>query len=304
MMTEVPNDQLEVLAPTLSRDLERGRIIYFPTCPIPLPSDDDQRFLRESLASHLAGKNVSHYREGDRLVGVNGDEAVRTRARSILTTHAREVEELLGRLMPDFMRGARLGISSFRPLQEKGRDLSTHASNELLHVDAGAYGATHGDRILRFFVNINPVEDRVWISRGSFAELYRRYAGEAGIPSVKRSLSPGLAERAWSGLLQAGAGALPPLRMIDTSPYDRLMRQFHNFMKDTPAFQTSTEGREEFVFKPFSAWMVLTDAVSHACVSGQHALVDTFLIPLANCRELDQTPLHILAGTAAIPAAA
>jgi len=41
---------------------------------------------------------------------------------------------------------------------------------------------------------------------------------------------------------------------------------------------------------------VLTDTVSHACVSGQHALVDTFVVPLANCTELDQAPLHVLAG--------
>jgi hypothetical protein len=84
--------------------------------------------------------------------------------------------------------------------------------------------------------------------------------------------------------------------MIDTSPYDRLMRRFHNFMKDSPAFRESTEGLVELTFKPFSAWMVLTDTVSHACLSGQHALVDTFIVPAANCTELDQDPWHLLAG--------
>ena len=42
--------------------------------------------------------------------------------------------------------------------------------------------------------------------------------------------------------------------------------------------------------------MVLTDGVSHACIQGQHALVDTFLIPLANCRL--PAPYHLLAGAA------
>ena len=41
--------------------------------------------------------------------------------------------------------------------------------------------------------------------------------------------------------------------------------------------------------------MVLTDSVSHACIRGQHALVDTFLVPLANCRLPAEAPYRILA---------
>jgi hypothetical protein len=82
------------------------------------------------------------------------------------------------------------------------------------------------------------------------------------------------------------------LRVVDTSPYDRRMRRFHNWMKDTPSFQAGPSQR--FVFPPFSAWMVLTDGVSHACVRGQHALVDTFLVPLANCRIPAEAPYRVL----------
>jgi len=83
-------------------------------------------------------------------------------------------------------------------------------------------------------------------------------------------------------------------RVIDSSPYDRRMRRFHNWMKDTPSFQQPPY--ERFSFAPWSAWMVLTDGVSHACIEGQHALVDTFLIPLRNCRR--PAPYHLLAGAA------
>jgi hypothetical protein len=40
--------------------------------------------------------------------------------------------------------------------------------------------------------------------------------------------------------------------------------------------------------------MVLTDGVSHACIEGQHALVDTFIVPLRNCRF--ETPYQLLQG--------
>jgi hypothetical protein len=296
MLLDVPLERTEGPAPDLQSGLERGRVIHFPQSPIPLPSAEDQTFLREELGRHLGRKNVSWYPDGDRLVGVDADSAIQRRARKILVAHAKAVDALLNRIMPGFMKGALRGTSSFRPVQEKGRQLSAHASNELIHVDAGAYGATHGDRILRFFVNLNPVEDRVWASRGTFAELYAKYGEEAGITAERRSMQASPPERLYSGLVRAAGRAVPAIRMIDTSPYDRLMRRFHNFMKDSPSFRDSKEGLVELTFKPFSAWMVLTDAVSHACLSGQHALVDTFIIPAANCTELDQDPAHILAG--------
>jgi hypothetical protein len=89
------------------------------------------------------------------------------------------------------------------------------------------------------------------------------------------------------------------LRVIDTSPYDRTMRRFHNWMKDTPAFQQSGDGLRQISFAPFQAWMVLTDGVSHACIRGQHALVDTFVVPLANCRRVEEAPYFILSGARA-----
>jgi len=272
--------------------LERGRIVHFARCPIPLPSAEDQEFLRTGLASWLRRKNVSYYPGARKLAGVDAPRSAVDRARRVLSEHSGRVQELLRSGMPGFTRDWVPGTSSFRPVEEQGRGLSPHASNELIHVDAGAYGATHGDRILRFFVNLNPSTERVWISKGTFAELLQKHGEEAGVR--RGGLDPKLPERALSGLLRLGRRALPMARVIETSPYDRRMRSFHNWMKDTPAFQEPPHQR--FSFAPFSAWMVLTDGVSHACISGQHALVDTFLIPLRNCRL--PAPYHLLAGAA------
>ena len=103
-----------------------------------------------------------------------------------------------------------------------------------------------------------------------------------------------LPERILSGALRAAGRAFPLARVIDTSPYDRRMRRFHNWMKDTPSFQAPPH--EELSFAPWSAWMALTDGVSHACIRGQHALVDTFLVPLRNCRL--PAPYDLLSGAA------
>jgi len=275
----------------LSDELERGRILRFGRCPIELPPAEDLDLLR-GLGPHLSRKNVSWYFEDDRLVGVGPE--LRERTRRILSAHSARVRAFFAAAMPGFFRGARPGTTSFRPLQEKGRHLSPHASNELVHVDAGAYGATHGDRILRFFVNVHPEEPRVWASRGTFRELFARHGREAGIDDGR--VEPGPFDRAWTGALRLAGRALPALRMIDTSPYDRRMRRFHNYMKDAKAFRDTREGEQRFEFAPFSAWTCLTDAVSHACLSGQHALVDTFIVPLSNGTQREHAPWNVLAG--------
>jgi 3-deoxy-D-manno-oct-2-ulosonic acid (Kdo) hydroxylase len=272
--------------------LERGHIVHFPECPIDLPGAAEQDFLRQGLSAFLQSKNVSFYPDADKLSGLQAPAPVLARARDVLKGHSERVRRFLEREMPHFTRGWTAGTSSFRPLEEHGRGLSAHASNELIHVDAGAYGATHGDRILRFFVNLNPVRERVWISKGSFAELFHAHGAEAGVR--KGSLTPALPERALQGAVKLACRAFPMARVLDTSKYDRRMRRFHNWMKDTPAFQAPPHQR--FSFAPFSSWMVLTDGVSHACVGGQHALVDTFLVPLCNTRL--PSPWHLLAGAA------
>ncbi|HWE26242.1 MAG TPA: Kdo hydroxylase family protein, partial [Myxococcales bacterium] len=247
--------------------LERGRIVRFASCPVELPAREDLDFLRDGLAPFLRRKNVSFYPAAGRVSGLRAPPEVRGRAQRILRDHFERVRAFLERAMPALTRGWEPATSSFRPLQEEGRNLSAHASNELVHVDAGAYGATHGDRILRFFVNVNPERERVWVTKGTFAELYRKHGRDAGLESPH--VAPGAAERALGTVLRAGARALPMLRVIDTSPYDRAMRQFHNWMKDTPAFRDSAEGARQISFAPFQAWMVMTDGVSHACIRGQ-----------------------------------
>ncbi|HEX7900032.1 MAG TPA: Kdo hydroxylase family protein [Planctomycetota bacterium] len=296
MIVSFSKDQLAQAGPDdLSDALERGNLVQFSECPIELPPAADLDFLRDRMPELLSSKNISFHPEADRIFGIKGSTEEVGRARGLLKTHGERVQAFLRRVMPNLTREWQVGTSSFRPLQERGRNLSAHASNELVHVDAGAYGATHGDRILRFFVNVNPTEDRVWVSKGAFPELYQRYGKEAGIANgAPVDLQEGAWDRLRTGASRALGALIPPARLLDSSPYDRAMRRFHNYMKDTPSFQAATEGHREFRFKPFTAWMVFTDMVSHACTEGRFAFIDTFVIKLGSCRLRDMAPIQIL----------
>lgn len=293
---------------TLGDALEAHRIVHFPTCPFPLPPQADLDYLRQELPERLSLKNVSYHPEADRVRGLQGDAGDQARVRDILRGHSDAVCAFLDAHMGHLTRDWRVGTCSFRPIQEKGRNLKPHASNELVHIDAGAYGATNGDRIFRFFVNVNPSADRVWATKGDFASLLARHGQAAGVLDGSGKPSGAIDKRAadhlFSGLISGLARLNPSARVLDSSPYDRLMRRLHNYMKDDRAFREDTTGLETLRFPPGSAWMVFTDGVSHASLEGQFAFVTTCIVPRSNLRHPARAPYEVLRAAATVPAQA
>lgn len=278
--------------------LEAGQVVFFSKCPIELPTERDLDWLRTGLTARLKAKNLSYHPESDSVPRFEADSDTRIRVENLLRGYGKRVAEFWRRTVPDYIPGCTFGTTSFRPVEEKDRDLKPRSSNELVHIDAGAYGATNGSRILRFFVNVNPERDRVWGTKGSFEQLMQRHqplwtaarGGKRRVPIRKGTL-----DHVYSGVVGAASRVYPLFRVIDSSPYDRSMRRIHNYMKETESFKQDLSDYQEIRFPPFSAWMVFTDGISHAALTGQYALISTALIPLENCRRLDRTPYGILA---------
>jgi len=298
MTAQYPLQDFSHAASTEIEDaLEAGQVVYFPRCPIELPSESDLNWLRGGLDAKLKAKNLSYHPESDSVPRFEADPATKTRAENILRGHGRRVADFWRRAVPDYIPGCTFGTTSFRPVEEQGRDLKPRSSNELVHIDAGAYGATNGARILRFFVNVNPERDRVWGTKGSFAQIMRKHpelwtaakAGKARVPIRKGPLG-----HLYSASISAASKVYPLFRVIDSSPYDRSMRRIHNYMKENNSFRQDETDYQEIRFPPFSAWMVFTDGISHAALTGQYAFISTALIPLENCRHQQQTPFGIL----------
>jgi hypothetical protein len=282
--------------------MEQAEVVFFDRSPVELPSETDLTFMRDGLPRELQVKNISYHPESDSIPRFEAAPEVKNRIEGILRTHGRRVEAFLRRSCPDYVPGWTLGTTSFRSIEEQGRKLKPRSSNELVHVDAGAYGATNGARILRFFVNIHPTRDRVWGTKGSFRAIMSRHpelwdAARGGKPRVEIDRGP--FDKLYSGLIGVVGKLYPLVRVIDSSPYDRSMRRIHNFMKENQRFRDNSEGYQEIHFPPLSAWMVFTDGISHSVLTGQHALVTTVLVPLANCRLPELSPYQVLARAAA-----
>jgi len=278
--------------------LERSEVVYFAQCPIELPPKADLDLLRDGLPNTQSAKNISYHPESDSVPRFEAPAQMCARVESILRTHGQRVAGWLSSILPEYVPDWTLGTTSFRAIEERGRNLKPRSSNERVHIDAGAYGATNGARILRFFVNIHETRERVWGTKGTFADCMRRYpelwdAANKGRPAI--GLEKNFADRLYSGSVAALSKALPLARNIDSSPYDRAMRRIHNRMKESSGFRDNDSDYRTIHFPPMSAWMVFTDGISHSVLTGQYAFVTTVLVPLKNCRARELAPFSVLA---------
>jgi hypothetical protein len=80
------------------------------------------------------------------------------------------------------------------------------------------------------------------------------------------------------------------------------MLRFHNFLKENEDFQESCT-RQRWEFPPGSAWMVYTDMVSHAVLSGRFALEQTFIVSRSAMVRPESAPISILESLAGGPLA-
>jgi hypothetical protein len=270
--------------------LEAGGILYFPETPIPIPPDDLHFLLGQQQTSSSLHKNIAYKPDKDILSGVEDKSAPAEveHMHQVMRRYSGSVESFLAQFLAPYQKHWRLDYASFRPLEEKGRDLPVRRRNDLLHTDAFPTRPTHGWRILRFFHNIHPTRTRDWVVGEPFGRVVSQFApAKLSIPRPDSRLA-----RAGRTLAEATglAGLVPQWKR---GPYDEFMMRLHNTMKEDSAFQASCV-REEVQFAPGSSWMVYTETVPHAVLGGQYALEQTFLVDPSAMVTRESAPIAIL----------
>jgi len=273
-------------------ELERGAILYFSQPPFNLPNDDVQFLLGLKPADSRLHKNISYRPESDVLRGL-ADDTNESHIHEIMRRYAAEVKKFVERFLQPYAGRLQMDYASFRPIEEEGRDLSLHKRNDLLHVDAFPSRPTRGARILRIFTNVNPSKDRNWVIGERFPQLAQRYAGSAGLAKYANQ------SKAWSSLKRGLSRAGLPFR--DRAPYDDFMLHFHDWLKENDDFQRARQDKEQIAFPPMATWLVYTDGVPHAALSGQFAMEQTFIIPVEALVAPETAPIRVLEAMARKP---
>ncbi len=256
--------------------LEDGKIIYFPQLQFKL-AEHEVGFLSADKVDPKS-KNISYDPVKDRLAGALYEGAEAEQLKQMVKRFSTQSRQLIERLIPHYTKTLMQAKTSFRPVEIAGRKSSYRKDDTRLHVDAFPSNPTKGKRILRFFSNINHMgKPRVWRAGEPFRDVVAKIAPRANSPF------PGSAQ-----LLKL-LGITKDLR----TPYDHYMLQIHDAMKKDDEYQKLVP-QEEIAFPPGCCWLVYTDQVSHAAMSGQHVLEQTYHLPAHGLKHPENSPLRIL----------
>ncbi len=132
----------------------------------------------------------------------------------------------------------------------------------------------------------------------TFAKVLQQYGEKAGLPTHR---TQNWVHRLGQGLL----GIFEP-NVRERTEYDEFMLRLHHFLKTNDEFQERA-ARRLWHFKPGTAWLFFSDAISHAELRGQHALEHSYFVAphtLALPNESPTALLEQMCGVNVLPKAA
>lgn len=256
--------------------LENGKVLFCPQLDFQL-FNTEERVLDPAIADPKR-KNISLDPGPDgKLHGVanSADEAM---VRALITRYRHAAITLVERLLPEYNSKLRLAPTSLRLLRVEDRQTSWRKDDSRLHVDAFPSRPTYGERILRVFHNINAAgEPRVWRVGEPFDDMAQKM-----LPVLPRQ---------WPGT--ATLLALLKITKRKRSAYDHIMLNLHDAMKADLDYQKHCP-QETMPFPPGCGWVCFSDHASHAVMSGQFMLEQTFWLSVADMVNPAQSPLSRL----------
>lgn len=255
--------------------LEAGKVLYLHGLEFDF-SAEEKRFFTPQI-KHPKARNISLDSQGH-LAGAAGDAGMQEALGALLGRFRACAQTLIHSHFPLYKNHLRMGPTSFRPLEVASRVQSVRADDRRLHIDAFPSRPNYGERILRVFINVNPHGvPRVWRVGEPFERIAQRYL--ANIDPYSR----------WHAKVINALGITKSLR----SEYDHLMLRLHDAMKSDLAYQQNSP-QVSVPFTPGAVWVCFSDQVSHAVMSGQYMMEQTFHLPVAGQYQPKSSPLAIL----------
>ena len=255
--------------------LERGGLVLLPNLRFEIEAAETA-LIDPSILSGVS-KNISYDPSTDKLGGSNLEGAKLVAAKAMVKRYADCADTILASLTPSYGPHLQKKRTSFRPGAIETRALSSRKDDKRLHVDAFPASPVQGRRIFRVFTNAHPADEaRIWnVGDQDF---------EAFATEYRARISP-RTTGAWREKFGLTRGR--------RTAYDSAMLQLHDKAKLDDTWQ-ATAPKTRITFPAGSTWVVYTDSVLHAALSGQHAFEQTYLMPVAGMRNESRSPLRVL----------
>jgi len=256
--------------------LEEGNVLFFPQIGFSI-GETEAKLLNPSTM-FAKSKNISLDVATGRLGGTGLDEVTAKPLQAMMQRFSKCSNDLILSLLPHYKKDLVQARTSFRPVDVEGRSTSWRKDDTRLHVDSFPSSPVQDRRILRVFCNINPHgRNRSWKLGEPFESVAKRY-----LPFIPAPI--------W------GSSQLLCLFRVTKSrrsAYDHFMLQLHDLMKADFQYQSEIN-HTTYDFPAGSTWMTFTDQVSHAAMTGQYLLEQTFYLPVASMMDQSKSPLRVL----------
>jgi len=255
--------------------LEEGKVLFLPDLPFEI--EDSELSLLTPTILQKGAKNISFDPSTKTLKG--HDPKVDAPLHQMMDRFSLYAKKQIQALFPHYQASIRMGRTSYRPAEIEGRvSKSYRKDDKRLHVDAFPSTPIKGERILRFFSNINrDGKPRVWNIGEPFPKVAQRF-----LPETKGPFP-------FSRHLMQLLGITKGYRTL----YDHYMLKIHDAMKKDISYQKQAP-KTTLSLPANSSWLVFTDQASHAVLSGQHVLEQTFYLPVEGMQNPSKSPLKIL----------
>lgn len=270
------NDNIDQTDDAIIKALEEGQVIYLPNLSFALEPQEQALLSPHTLMKGT--KNISFNPATCSLKGTQLSQSQDNHLSKMMARYYDYSKSLLNAFFPHYQRQLHVGKTSYRPIEIKDRQVSIRKDDTRLHVDAFTSMPTQGKRILRVFSNINPAgKSRFWNLGEPFEKVLEQFSNtfKKPFPGARKLLNQ--------------LGVTKSYRTL----YDHYMLQLHDNMKLNHAYQKKV-AKCDFHFPAGSSWIVFTDSVSHAALSGQYVLEQTFYLSPNKMCYSEHAPLSIL----------
>jgi hypothetical protein len=257
--------------------LEEGKVLFFPELQFQLDNHELHYLLNAQVIEGT--KNISYHFLNDTMRGSFDNHNAQQELKKIMRRFSVAAQSLIASYFPAYLEALQIGRTSLRPIEIFGRQSPSYRKDDTrLHVDAFPANPNQGRRILRVFYNYNPEgKSRVWRLGEPFINVASHF-----LPKVKKPIYG----------TQWFLKTFKITKSIRTR-YDHIMLQIHDGMKFDVNYQKKADA-QTIEFPALSTWIVYTDSVSHAALSGQHVLEQTFYLPVFAMNNSELAPLHVL----------
>jgi len=256
--------------------LEHGGVLFLPHLGFNF-SMNETRFLSSNWSD---GKSKNIYLRGNErhIKGAKGSPEELAAMSALIERYSQNTTSLIAHLLPSYMPYARPANTSLRCLEAAGRKSSWRKDDRRLHPDAFPSKPTHGERILRVFTNVNQNNaPRVWNIGEPFAAMAAKF-----LPKVPKYSA-----------CQAKLLNMLSITKSLRGEYDHIMLHLHDLIKADADYQSNSP-QMRFDFPANSTWVVYSDLVLHAVLSGQYMMEQTLHLPQDKLSFPEACPKNII----------